>query len=120
MAAARKNRIEAPPAKQAFVTIGATAGFEALITETLSPLVLQTFVKEGYTKLRLQVGALIDNFDTMRPKDDAAFGLEIEAFDFDRSGLGQEMRSCQAKNGTRSEGIVISHAGKSLFSQLFS
>jgi beta-1,4-N-acetylglucosaminyltransferase len=110
---AHKDRIEVPLAKQAFVTIGATAGFEALITETLSPLVLQTFVKEGYTKLRLQVGALIDNFDAMRPKDDAVFGLEIEAFDFDRSGLGQEMRSCQGMNGTRSEGIVISHAGKS-------
>ncbi|PQE23992.1 UDP-N-acetylglucosamine transferase subunit alg13 protein [Rutstroemia sp. NJR-2017a WRK4] len=94
MEPAHKNRKEVPLVKQAFVTIGATAGFEALIAETLSPLVLQTFVKEGYTKLRLQVGALIDNFDTMRPKDGAAFGPEIEAFDFDRSGLGQEMRSC--------------------------
>ncbi|KAM3074674.1 N-acetylglucosaminyldiphosphodolichol N-acetylglucosaminyltransferase catalytic subunit alg13 [Clarireedia jacksonii] len=113
METAQKNRVELPLAKQAFVTIGATAEFEALVRETLSPLVLQTFVKEGYTKLRLQVGTLMDGFDAMRPEGDAAFGLEIEAFDFDRSGLGQEMRCCQAKSETRSEGIVISHAGKS-------
>ncbi|QSZ31769.1 hypothetical protein DSL72_001338 [Monilinia vaccinii-corymbosi] len=105
---------EGAPPKVAFVTVGATATFTELIEEVLAPHTLQILVKEGYTKLRVQAGPDADYWkNNIRAEKEP--GLEIEVFDFDRNGLGHEMRQCKKGgfygNGDSLEGLVISHAG---------
>lgn len=98
--------------KVAFVTVGATATFKELIEEVFEADTLQALVQEGYTKLRVQAGPEADYWKNNIPTEE---GLEIEVFDFDRNGLGHEMRQCKKGgfygNGKSLEGIVISHAG---------
>ncbi|KAA8571490.1 hypothetical protein MFRU_026g00990 [Monilinia fructicola] len=105
---------EGAPPKVAFVTVGATATFKELIEEVFALPTLQTLVKEGYTKLRVQAGPEADYWKSNIPAE-KGLGLEIEVFDFDRNGLGHEMRQCKKGgfygNGESLEGIVISHAG---------
>lgn len=106
---------EGAPPKVAFVTVGATATFKELIEEVFALPTLQTLVKEGYTKLRVQAGPEADYWKSNIPAE-KGLGLEIEVFDFDRNGLGHEMRQCKKGgfygNGESLEGIVISHAGQ--------
>ncbi|RAL65415.1 hypothetical protein DID88_000983 [Monilinia fructigena] len=100
--------------KVAFVTVGATATFKELIEEVFALPTLQTLVEEGYTKLRVQAGPDADYWKNNMPAE-KGLGLEIEVFDFDRNGLGHEMRQCKKGgfygNGESLEGLVISHAG---------
>ncbi|KAI9643219.1 N-acetylglucosaminyldiphosphodolichol N-acetylglucosaminyltransferase catalytic subunit alg13 [Ciborinia camelliae] len=100
--------------KVAFVTVGATATFKELIEEVFAPHTLQALVQEGYTKLRIQAGRDADYWKNVIPAE-KGFGLKIEVFDFDRNGLGHEMRQCKKGGfygtGKSLEGVVISHAG---------
>ncbi|KAK8906095.1 hypothetical protein QC760_005989 [Botrytis cinerea] len=103
----------APP-KVAFVTVGATATFKELIEEVFASHTLQALAKEGYTKLRVQAGPDAEYWKNNIPAEKGS-ELEIEVFDFDRNGLGHEMRQCKRGGfygtGESSEGVVISHAG---------
>lgn len=103
--------------KLCFVTIGATASFDALIQEVLSDRFLEALRDAGYSDLLLQHGReggkILGDFrgksmiESRRLHD-----LKISGFDFKKAGLGQEMRAAKGENGT-AEGVVISHAGKS-------
>ncbi|KAI9893917.1 MAG: N-acetylglucosaminyldiphosphodolichol N-acetylglucosaminyltransferase catalytic subunit alg13 [Vezdaea aestivalis] len=103
------------PAKVCFVTIGATAGFNELLSVVLSQAVLASLETYGYTELILQYGAqgasIFDNFVQTYPTGSPErYGLDINGFPFNYIGLGQEMRAAKGSEGAL-EGMVISHAG---------
>ena len=103
------------PRKLCFVTIGATAAFDSLIKSVLSPEFLQRLHAFGYTDLRLQYGKdghtiLADFQSRFGSKSEEDFGIQVTGFDFNKKGLGSEMRAAKGE-GARLEGVVISHAG---------
>ena len=106
------------PRKLCFVTIGATAAFDSLIKAALSPEFLQRLQTSGYTDLLLQYGknghVLLEDFrNRFGSKSEEEFGIKIIGFDFNKKGLGSEMRAAKGE-GDRLEGVVISHAGINL------
>ena len=105
------------PQKICFITVGATASFNSLIKATLSPLFLEALRTHNYTDIRLQYGKdgqkLLE--EVKRSNDATLEGLEclnISGFDFNKQGLGSEMRAVKGE-GNRVEGVVVSHAGTS-------
>ncbi|KAG8529459.1 uncharacterized protein KY384_006096 [Bacidia gigantensis] len=95
--------------KLCFVTIGATAAFDALINAVLEPSFLQSLEELQYTHLRLQHGIsgakLLDTkLSQLSVGDDGKSAVEISGFDFKMQGLRPDMAA--ARNG-----VVISHAG---------
>ena len=112
------------PRKVCFVTIGATASFDALLKAVLTRIFLETLEKLGYTDLILQYGkdglSILDRFresEENGSKTDSK--INISGFDFNKQGLGQEMRVAKGENGDL-EGVVISHAGMTAERRLFS
>ena len=108
------------PVKICFVTVGATASFNALIQEVLEVGFLEALKANHYTDLILQYGQqgepIFKEFmqkhgDNLKSK----FGLRITGFDFNVNGLKQELLAAKAKPAVnRREGIIVSHAGKYL------
>ena len=101
--------------KLCFVTIGATASFDALIKEALSGPFLDALRDAGFSDLLLQHGKeggkILEDFKRKNTTEsERVGGLNIKGFDFNKAGLGQEMRAAKGENGTV-EGVVISHAG---------
>ncbi|KAF2812046.1 uncharacterized protein BDZ99DRAFT_383857 [Mytilinidion resinicola] len=99
--------------KLCFVTVGATASFNSLISATLHPQFLDALSKAGYTNLLVQYGK--DGkavFDKLTSELDglAGHGIAIDGFDFNRDGLDQELKAAKGLP-ENSEGVVISHAG---------
>ena len=106
---------QSKPRKLCFVTIGATAAFDSLIEAVLSPELLQCLHDFGYTDLLLQYGkdghTILEDFRSrLGTKSEENFGIQITGFDFNKKGLGSEMRAAKGDSG-RLEGVVISHAG---------
>lgn len=101
------------PRRLCFVTIGATASFNSLISACLESRFLEALSRAGYTNLLIQYGKegeAIFNRVTSEIGMSKQTELIINGFNFNRSGLGQEMRA--AKGGPNdSQGVVISHAG---------
>jgi beta-1,4-N-acetylglucosaminyltransferase len=97
--------------KQAFLTIGATADFNALVEAALSPAFLQALEQQSYTDLSVQYGANGKPlFEKCKSAAESSSKVNITGFELDKSGLGRHMR--KAKGGANaSEGVVISHAG---------
>ncbi|RDL37874.1 UDP-N-acetylglucosamine transferase subunit ALG13 [Venustampulla echinocandica] len=95
--------------RECFLTIGATADFPQLLAAAVSDPTLQKLRDLGFTDLTLQVGELADYFLQIKPVDSK--GINIRHFAFNKHGLQDEMRKCQAKPGVSEEGIVICHAG---------
>jgi len=103
--------------KLCFVTIGATASFDSLIEAALSPKFLEALQASGYSDLVLQHGAegslILKEFHKTFGKSNAnEWGINVYGFDFNKQGLGEEMRAAKGNPGD-AEGVVISHAGKS-------
>ena len=103
------------PPKLCFVTIGATAAFDSLIKAALSPEFLQRLQASGYTDLLLQYGKdgsiILEEFRSRYgSRSEEEFGIKVTGFDFNKKGLGAEMRAAKGE-GDRLEGVVISHAG---------
>ena len=103
------------PRKLCFVTIGATAAFDSLIKAALSPEFLQRLQASGYTDLLLQYGkdghTILEDFRSRYgSKSEEEFGIKVTGFDFNKKGLGSEMRAAKGE-GDCLEGVVISHAG---------
>ncbi|KAH0564968.1 hypothetical protein GP486_001645 [Trichoglossum hirsutum] len=103
------------PRKLCFVTVGATASFNSLISTVLSRPTLKALQEAGYTDLRLQFGrdgrAVFDDFILSNEDgSEERCGLSITGFEYNRKGLGQEMRGATAYSG-RVGGVVVSHAG---------
>lgn len=101
--------------RDCFVTIGATASFKPLLDATTTDDFFSTLKELGYTRFVLQCGpdlrhvtgkignASIDYLSKV-------YGIDVQVYDFNKRGLGQEMWGCKA-DGSRKEGIVICHAG---------
>ena len=109
------------PKKLCFVTIGATASFDSLISATLHPSFLRALEAANYTDLLLQHGReggkLLKKIkDQIDINNEKRSNIRVNGFDFNKNGLVGEMRA--AKGGREDgavEGVVISHAG-TLFS----
>lgn len=107
--------IDSTPRKVCFVTIGATAGFDSLIRATLHPTFLTALSDHGYEDLRLQHGKdgriILEEFEKSQAmRSGTAPKISVSGFDFNKQGLGAEMRAAKATTGSL-EGVVISHAG---------
>ena len=112
------------PRKVCFATIGATASFNALLEAVLTRTFLDTLEKFGYTDLILQYGkdgfSILERFRESEERvSKTTSNINISGFDFNRQGLGQEMRAAKGENGDL-EGVVISHAGMITEACLFS
>lgn len=106
---------EKTPRKTCFVTIGATASFNALLEAVLTRDFLEALHALGYTDLLLQYGkegaSILDSFQKSQDHvSEVVPKISIAGFDFNKQGLGQEMRAAKGENGDL-EGVVISHAG---------
>jgi beta-1,4-N-acetylglucosaminyltransferase len=103
------------PSKTCFVTIGATAGFDALLSAALEASFLDSLRDHEYTDLLLQYGnegvAIFNDFiSKSEPGSKTRKGIRVNGFAFNDLGLGQEMRTAKGEHGVL-EGVVISHAG---------
>jgi beta-1,4-N-acetylglucosaminyltransferase len=105
------------PQKVCFVTIGATAPFDALLSHVLDRPFLESLNRYHYTNLLLQFGkegrAIFEKFTREHPVgSDGRYGLDIQGFDFNKAGLEAEMRSTKAdEKKYHAEGMILSHAG---------
>lgn len=116
--------------RECFITIGATASFKPLLAAATSVLFTTTLLELGYSHMTLQCGPdleycseLLQELSQSRTGQPLASqkenhkmeldisGLKIKTFDFNKMGLGQEMRVCQKIEGKRREGVVVCHAG---------
>ena len=91
--------------KTCFVTIGATAAFDALVSAVLAPRFLSVLQELGYTDLCVQHGR--DEEGIYRKSVGAkvaGVSLNVTGFDFKKAGLRSDMVAAR-------EGVVISHAG---------
>jgi beta-1,4-N-acetylglucosaminyltransferase len=113
----------ARPSKVCFVTIGATASFDRLLSAVFESPFLQALHDGNYTGLIIQYGkeggkTIYDEFvATKRESVHQELAVEVTGFDFNTNGLGQEMRKAKGDPTTGSEeGLVISHAGWTILS----
>ncbi|KAF2137327.1 glycosyltransferase family 1 protein [Aplosporella prunicola CBS 121167] len=103
--------------KHCFVTIGATAAFDALITAVFQQSFIQALVAAGYTDLLVQYGQRGKRLFAELSKQEhcKASGLAIHGFDFAKDGLFSQMRLAKGVDGSNSnsahEGVVVSHSG---------
>lgn len=98
--------------KLAFLTIGATASFPALVEAVTTPQFLRALEEQEYTELLVQYGQdgkpLFDKCQKLATQSGS--GVKVNGFGIDKLGLGRYMR--RAKGGQKErEGVVISHAG---------
>jgi beta-1,4-N-acetylglucosaminyltransferase len=95
------------------VTVGATAGFKALIDSVLSPEFWQHIASQGFTELHVQCGPDVVSASKQLAlsKDQAPSGLTIDVFDVKKNLMKEEMILCKRVEGERELGLVISHAG---------
>lgn len=106
------------PRKVCFVTIGATAPFDALLSNVLDQTFLEALKIHGYTALLIQYGkegqAIFDSFTKINPPGSPGrCDLDIKGFGFKSEGLVQEMRSTKANPSKNVvEGMILSHAGE--------
>lgn len=101
--------------KVCFVTIGATASFDSLLRATLNPTFVEVLEQHGYTDLCIQHGKdgrpILQEFVNQYTKRAGTHTVNISGFDFNKQGLGAEMRAAKGQNDS-DEGVVISHAGE--------
>lgn len=108
--------------KTCFVTIGATASFDALIEACLTPAFVKTLAAQRYTHLVIQYGKVGETIlDRAVPRsvqgERCAQGVHVSGFDFKQEGLNADMRAAKGRAETGdAEGVVVSHAGQSFFS----
>lgn len=113
-----------PPMKLCFVTIGATASFDMLVSSVLEKLFLKALKEHAYTHLLVQYGkegrSIFEEFLSNNPPgSDGRYGLEINGFDYKKTGLAKDMRLAKGQLATGStEGMVVSHAGEAYFPQI--
>lgn len=104
--------------KVCFVTIGATAPFDTLLSNVLDQPFLEALKKHDYTTLLIQYGkegqAIFDTFTKNNPPASSGrYDLDIQGFGFKKDGLVQEMHSTKANPSQNIvEGMILSHAGK--------
>ncbi|KAJ8121575.1 hypothetical protein O1611_g10067 [Lasiodiplodia mahajangana] len=108
--AKRHNRLP----RTAFVTIGATASFRALLQEVVSEAFLLVLKSQDFTNLIVQCGPELEYFNSIKP-DHAyeSYGLEIAAFSYapDLKPYFMQAAHSEEIDNMRRSGVVISHAG---------
>lgn len=105
--------------KLAFLTIGATAEFPALVEAAVTPQFLKALEAQEYTELLVQYGQDgKPSFEKCQKlASQSGSSIKVSGFGIDKLGLGRYMR--RAKGGDREkEGVVISHAGQSPYASL--
>ncbi|MCJ1385665.1 N-acetylglucosaminyldiphosphodolichol N-acetylglucosaminyltransferase catalytic subunit alg13 [Xylographa soralifera] len=98
-----------PPQKLCFLTVGATAPFDTLVSASLSAPFLAALRAASYTDLLVQHGSSHVFNPRTAAEAGKKYGLTIRGFEFNREGLGREMRAAKGEGGV--EGCVVSHAG---------
>lgn len=101
--------------RECFVTVGATASFRTLIDSVLTSAFIDTITDLGYTHLTIQCGpdvAYAKSKARSLEESSGLNGIKLALFDFNRLGLGAEMRGCKGLEGDSREGAVVCHAGK--------
>jgi beta-1,4-N-acetylglucosaminyltransferase len=80
--------------RECFVTVGATASFQAILDAVCTREYLKTLGDLEFTHLTVQCGPDLEYFHKIKPSTEElkAMGLGVYAFDFNKKGLGQEMR----------------------------
>jgi beta-1,4-N-acetylglucosaminyltransferase len=102
--------------KLCFVTVGATASFEKLIEQVLSPQFMETLAERKYTHLLIQYGkGGSQAFETFANGKQSDHGLTVGGFD-SKPSIDQEMMMTK-KRGDQELGLIISHAGVLCFTQ---
>ncbi|KAJ9292874.1 hypothetical protein DTO271G3_8321 [Paecilomyces variotii] len=107
----------ASPKKLCFVTIGATADFDALLHKVLEDSFLVQLERFDYTNLLIQYGKggrpILENFlQDHPPRSPGRHGLEINGFDFKKEGLEKIIHLIKQNDEEgREEGMILSHAG---------
>ncbi|KAF2426472.1 family 28 putative glycosyltransferase [Tothia fuscella] len=100
------------PSKAIFITVGATASFDALIQAVLQSTFLHTLARMGYSELFIQYGQggkELFNRLLEEAQEHGPYGIAVEAFEFTQNMM-QSMRVAKAERG-REEGVVLCHAG---------
>ena len=107
--------------KVCFVTVGATAPFDALVKALFRPAFLKALWDAKYTDLRVQHGkgsafeGLSKDPKTVDMLKD--FKINVSGFDFNPGGLDEEMKKVKgvivhgSSHAAAGDGAVISHAG---------
>lgn len=111
--------------KVCFVTVGATAPFDALIKAIFEPKFIQALHDADYTLLRVQHGHEGQDGVFQRLVGQAkvldiceSCKIDVSGFGFNRDGLDGELRGAKgigprgARQEDMIEGAVISHAGQ--------
>lgn len=103
--------------KVCFVTIGATATFDELVTACTQPGFLRALHQEGYTDLLVQYGKNRKLWKDVIA-DKAALdqhGVEVSGFSFRENGIAEQMKLAKGHpvDGSK-EGVVVSHAGTAI------
>ncbi|KAI9806763.1 MAG: hypothetical protein M1825_006220 [Sarcosagium campestre] len=101
--------------KVCFVTIGATASFNELVSAVLDPSFLLALHNAEYTDLLVQHGheGVEIYSDFLALHGSTLHDVQVTGFDFDKGGLTRQM--CLARGAVEvdsKEGLVISHAGE--------
>jgi beta-1,4-N-acetylglucosaminyltransferase len=95
------------------VTVGATVGFKTLVDGVLHPTFWEFLRSKGFTNLRIQCGPDIPwaSRKLSSLQGEIPEGFDVHVFELSRSLMKEEMILCQARQGVRSQGVIISHAG---------
>ncbi|KAI9838806.1 MAG: N-acetylglucosaminyldiphosphodolichol N-acetylglucosaminyltransferase catalytic subunit alg13 [Thelocarpon superellum] len=100
--------------KWCFVTIGATARFDALLSAVLNDVFLKALSASSYTHLLVQYGkgeSIFHDFTAAQGNLDSTHGISIQGFAFSPQGLATQMQAARGRGIGSSGGVVISHAG---------
>ncbi|MCJ1322213.1 N-acetylglucosaminyldiphosphodolichol N-acetylglucosaminyltransferase catalytic subunit alg13 [Xylographa vitiligo] len=100
-----------PPKKLCFLTVGATAPFDALIAASLSPPFLAALRAASYTDLLLQHGSSQVYNPATAAEAGKRHGLTVRGFAFNREGLGREMRAAKAEGCVEADSYLCLVAG---------
>ncbi|KAJ5769995.1 uncharacterized protein N7511_002046 [Penicillium nucicola] len=96
--------------KLCFVTVGATAPFEKLVEQVLSPQFLETLAQRHYTHLLIQYGKHgSEAFHSFAIGNQSDYGLTVGGFD-SKPSIDQELLMT-TERGPQDRGLIISHAG---------
>ncbi|RDW61036.1 hypothetical protein BP6252_12419 [Coleophoma cylindrospora] len=95
--------------RELFVTIGATAAFDELLSAVLDPDFQNVATELNFTKMRIQCGKSLEKCKSIISAQPSK--LDFNVFDFRPQGLNNEMRATTALPGKRHAGVVITHAG---------
>lgn len=110
------DKLSSRPRKVCFVTIGATASFQALIRATVSSTFCHSLEQNDYTDLIVQYGAdgdaLFQSLLQIIASSGQGARVNVSGFGLDTNGLAQYMNLAKTGGGDGGvEGLVVSHAG---------